>query len=103
MTLPWNRPRVKHPETPTSQYHQGDIWSNGALSKVYEPAPPVFAAMLPVVNIIGHGIYAGQLYVWQGPQVRVSQAAFVAGIGGVVGGTVIQQPLNVPETTNGTQ
>jgi hypothetical protein len=79
--------------------HHGDVFLPGAGNVVFEPA---FA--LPVIYYVGHGVPpAATLSPIQRPQVFVSQVAKVAGIGGVMAGQWINQPLNVPETTNGSQ
>jgi len=101
-TPPPLRARVPH-ITKLYQYHTGDVFLPGAGNAVYEPAPPVFPAILPIVQLIGASILAGQLRVTQYPQVYANQTGLVAGIGGVVAGQIVGQPLNVPETTNGSQ
>jgi hypothetical protein len=78
--------------------HQGDVFLPGAGDKVFQPA---FA--LPVIFYVGHGIPAGSLSPIQRPQSFVTQVARVAGIGGVMAGQWINQPLNIPDTTNGSQ
>jgi hypothetical protein len=97
------KPKLTTPDK-LATYTQGDIWTGGAESAAYHPAYPVIAAMLPPVNLIGNAIYAGPApSTRQGAQVYVNQASKVAGIGGVVNGQMINQPLNIPETTNGSQ
>jgi hypothetical protein len=101
-TPPIFRKRVK-PHA-VAQYHQGDIWLGGAESKVYEPALPWVPAILPPVQLIGNAIYAGPPpSPIQGVQVYANQTMLIAGIGGVLSGQVINQPLNIPDTTNGSQ
>lgn len=88
--------------------HPGYVFLPGAGNAVFEPT-----FQLPIIQLIGSGIYAGPapglvhqrplLMVTQNPQVAIGQAVPVAGIGGVIAGQWINQPLNVPDTTNGSQ
>lgn len=96
------------PRIPTAaglaRYHMGEVFLPGAQAAVYEPAPPVIPAMTPIVNFSGAGILCGAApSTRQGPQVYAFAANTLAGVGGLQAGTIGQQPLNVPETTNGTQ
>lgn len=87
-----------------SNVHHAVFYPVGAGNAVYEPAYPIVPAMLPVVNISGNGILAGRApNPNQPPQVYANQASFVAGIGGVLAGQIFGQPLQIPETTNGSQ
>jgi hypothetical protein len=96
------RPRVK--PSPAAQYHRAYYYPVGAENAVYEPAPPVVPAMLPIVNFSGNGCYYGHApNPIFGPQLRANQTHYVAGVGGVLAGQFINQPLNIPETTNGSQ
>ena len=96
------RPRVT--ATPVTQFHRAPFYPVGAGDAVYEPAFPVVPAMLSPVSITGGGVFSGSSpNPYQGPQVYVSQTALVGGVGGPLAGQFIQQPLNVPETTNGSQ
>ncbi len=81
-------------------YHSGDVFLPGAGNAAFEPA---FA--LPVIQLIGYGIYAGKAPnpLQRAPQIFVSHAARVAGLGGVISGQFVTQPLNVPDTSNGSQ
>jgi hypothetical protein len=102
-TLPQLRPRVPHDNAPY-QFHRAVFYPVGAGDAVYEPAPPIFPAMLPIVNISGNGILAGAApNPNQLPQVYANKTALVSGIGGVMAGQIFGQPLAVPETTNGSQ
>jgi hypothetical protein len=86
------------------QFHHAIFYPVGAGNAVYEPAPPIVPAMLPIVIISGHGILAGCApSPTQPPQVYANKTAFIAGIGGVLAGQIFGQPLQVPETTNGSQ
>lgn len=80
--------------------HHGDVFLPGAGNIVFEPK---FA--LPVIQLIGAAIYAGHtpFATQRAPQVIAMQAAPVAGLGGLISGQFLTQPLNVSETTNGTQ
>lgn len=102
--IPQLRPRVAHVSAPY-QFHRAVFYPVGAGDAVYEPAPPVFPAMLPIVNISGNGILAGHApNPHQAlPQVYANKASFLSGIGGVLAGQIFGQPLMVPETTNGSQ
>lgn len=105
--MPWLptplRPRVPHISR-LYQYHSAPFYPVGAGDAVYEPALPVIPAMLPIVQLVGNGILHGNApNPYQGSQVYANQTGFVAGIGGVLAGQIFNQPLNVPETTNGSQ
>lgn len=104
-SLPILRPRVAHDNAPTAQFHRAVFYPVGAGDAVYEPAAPVFPAMLPIVIISGHGILAGSAPNpnQATPQVYANKTAFLAGIGGPLAGQIFGQPLAVPETTNGSQ
>lgn len=81
--------------------HHGDVFLPGAGNIVFEP---LFS--LPLIQLIGAATYAGPAPdpLQRTPQIFVSQSATVAGIGGMVAGQFMTQPLNVPfDTTNGTQ
>lgn len=78
--------------------HHGDVFLPGAGNVVFEPK---FA--LPPIQLIGAGIYAGALRVTQGPQIRTTYATTTAGLGGLVAGQIITQPLNTPEVGNGSE
>jgi hypothetical protein len=97
------RPRVQ--TSPVAQYHRAPFYPVGAEDAVYEPAAPVVPAMTAgMVNISGNGVlYAHTPTPIWGPQVYANQTAYVAGVGGPLAGQFIGQPLNVPETTNGSQ
>lgn len=96
------RPRVK--TGPVTQYHRAPFYPVGAEDAVYEPAPPVVARMTPAVNFSGAGVLYGHApNPIQGPQVYANQTTYISGIGGPLAGQLITQPLNVPETTNGSQ
>jgi hypothetical protein len=96
------RPRVR--SSPVAQYHRAYFYPVGAMNASYEPAPPVVPAMLPVVNFSGNGAYyAHAPNPIFGPQLYSNQTGYVSGIGGVLSGQFLSQPLNVPETTNGSQ
>jgi hypothetical protein len=96
------RPRVK--VTPATHYHRAPFYPVGAGDAVYEPAPPVVPAMLPIINFSGAGVlYAHTPNPIFGPQWYAQQTAYVAGVGGPLAGQIFGQPLNVPETTNGSQ
>lgn len=96
------RPRVK--ASPITQYHRAPFYPVGAGNAVYEPAPPVVPAMIPIVNFSGAGVlFARAPNPIFGPQMYSNQTAFVAGVGGALAGGIYGQPLNVPETTNGSQ
>jgi hypothetical protein len=74
------------------------------MNSVYEPAPPVIPAMLPIVNFSGNGVlYAHAPNPIFGPQWVALQTAYVAGIGGPLAGQIVGQGLSIPETTNGSQ
>jgi hypothetical protein len=80
-------------------YHSGEVFLPGAGNAAFEPR---FA--YPVVNVFGRGIIAGNPpSTRQSAQVYVTQATRVSGIGGVLVGQMIHQPLNVPDTTLGEQ
>ncbi len=97
------RERVPHINAPY-QFHRAIFYPVGAGDAVYEPAPPVIPAMLPIVIISGRGILAGSApNPYQGPQVYAHKAVYVAGIGGLAAGQMFGQSLVVPETTNGSQ
>lgn len=101
--IPFLRPRVPHISAP-AQYHRAVFYPVGAGDAVYEPAAPIFPAMLPIVNISGNGILAGRPpNPQQPPQVFANKTAFLSGIGGVMAGQIFGQGLTVPETTNGSQ
>lgn len=103
MDNPFLRPRVPHISAPY-QFHHAVFYPVGAGNVVYEPAPPVVAAMLPMVNISGNGILAGAPpNPNQPPQVFANKTAFVSGIGGVLAGQIFGQGLTIPDTTNGSQ
>jgi hypothetical protein len=79
--------------------HHGDVFLPGAGNVVFEPA-----FQLPFIQLIGAAIYAGPAPRSIGrPQVFSVQAVPLAGIGGQVAGQFVTQPLNVPETSNGSQ
>lgn len=97
------RQRVPHVSAPY-QFHRAVFYPVGAGDAVYEPAFPVVPAMLPIVNISGHGILAGSApNPNQGPQLYANKTAFTVGVGGPIAGQIFGQPLMVPETTNGSQ
>lgn len=81
-------------------YHSGDVFLPGAGNAAFEPA-----FQLPVIQLIGYGIYAGSAPnpLQRTPQIYVSHAARINGLGGVISGQFVTQPLNVPETSNGSQ
>jgi hypothetical protein len=88
----------------TAQYYRAPFYPVGAGDAVYEPAYPAVARMTPAVNFSGAGVlYAHTPSPYQGPQVYTNQTSYIAGIGGPLAGQFINQPLNVPETTNGSQ
>jgi hypothetical protein len=101
-------PKLFHRRVPDgsgmAQFHPAVYYPVGAENQVYEPAPPVFAAMLPVVFYAANGIPAGHAPIpTQLQQVYANQAAQISGVGGPLAGTIIGAPLNIPETTNGSQ
>lgn len=104
MNNPFDRPRVAHISAPY-QFHRAIFYPVGAGDAVYEPASPVVAAMLPIVNISGRGIISGRAPNpnQASPQVFANKAAFMSGIGGLLAGQIFGQPLTVPDTTNGSQ
>lgn len=96
------RPRVQ--ASPGVTFHRAPFYPVGAGDAVYLPAPPVVPAMLPMVNFSGNGVlYAHSPNPIFGPQVYSLQTSYVAGVGGPLAGGIYTQPLNVPETTNGSQ
>jgi hypothetical protein len=87
-----------------AQYHAAVFYPVGAENQVYEPGYPVVAAMLPPVGLIGNCVFAGAAPCpTQLPQLYAAKTAFVAGIGGPTAGQIIGAPLNIPDTTNGSQ
>ncbi len=96
------RPRVQ--SSPVSQYHRAPFYPVGAEDAVFEPAYPVVPRMLAIVNFSGAGVLAGNApNTIFGPQVVAMQTGYVSGIGGPLAGQAVNQPLNVPITTNGSQ
>jgi hypothetical protein len=96
------RPRVS--TAPTVQYHRAPFYPVGAGDAVYEPAFPVVPRIIPIVNFSGNGVLAGNApNPIHGPQVFAFQTGLVAGVGGSLAGQFITQPLNIPDTTNGSQ
>ncbi len=96
------RPRVQ--TGPTAVYSKAVFYPVGAENSVYHPAPPVIPAMLPPVYLIGASQWSGNApRTWSPNRVNSNQAAYVAGVGGPLAGQIIHQPLNVQETTNGSQ
>ena len=91
----------KQKQAVPNYYHvaEGDIFLPGAGNAVFLPTTG-----LPPLQLIGHGIYAGPSPSPIQPQlVYANQTAPVSGIGGVVAGQLINQPLQVPDTTNGSE
>jgi hypothetical protein len=87
-----------------AQYHPAVFYPVGSENQVYEPAAPVFPAMLPPVNLIGNAILSNHTpNPLQLPQLYANQTAFVAGVAGPLAGQMVTGPLNIPETTNGSQ
>jgi hypothetical protein len=85
-------------------YHAAVFYPVGAENQVYQPAPPVVPAMLPVVWYGANGITAGHApSPIQLPQLYAQQTGFIAGVGGPLSGQIVMGPLNIPETTNGSQ
>lgn len=76
----------------------GDVFFPGAGNAVFEPA-----FTLPPIQLIGAAIYAGAAPnpLQRAPQIFVSQAATVAGLGGVQAGQFVFAPLNVPDDGDG--
>ena len=96
------RPRVE--STPVTQHYRSPFYPVGAEDAVYEPRYPALPRMTSLVNLSGAGIlYAHTPSPIQGPQLYAAQTAYVSGIGGPLAGQFINQPLNVPDTTNGSQ
>jgi hypothetical protein len=97
------RPRVK--ASPVTQFHRAYFYPVGAMNSVYEPAPPIHPAMLPMfVNFSGNGVlYAHAPNPIFGPQLVALQANYVSGVGGPLAGQIVGQGLTIPETTNGSQ
>jgi hypothetical protein len=96
--------RKRFNPTPTADYHRGDVFLPGAENAVYEPAYPIVPAMLPALSITGTGVFCGRApNPQQLPQVWANQTAFISGVGGPLSGGLYNQPLQVPETTNGSQ
>jgi hypothetical protein len=96
------RPRVK--VSPITQYHSAYFYPVGSGNAVYEPAPPVIPAMLPIVNFSGAGVlFPHSPNPVFGPQMWANQTTYVAGVGGPLSGGMYTQPLNIPDTTNGSQ
>ena len=81
-------------------WHHGDVFLPGAENVVFEPA---FG--LPLFRVQGPGIQAGTGLnpLQRSPQVYAVLGNAVAGLGGLVAGQWINQPLNVPDTTNGSE
>lgn len=101
--IPFLRPRVKN-NSGLSNVHHAIFYPVGAGNAVYEPAYPIVPAMLAVVNISGNGILAGAPpNPNQPPQVYAAKTALISGIGGVMAGQIFGQPLQIPDTTNGSQ
>lgn len=104
---PINRPRTA---TVPGLYHThaGDIFLPGAGNAVFEPL-----FQLPSIQLIGSAIYAGPVnqpgvtrryfQTIQPPQVFINKTAPIAGVGGVIAGQLIHQPLSVPDTSNGSE
>lgn len=103
MSHPLLRPRVGHLSAPY-QFHRAVLYPVGAGDAVYEPAPPVVAAMLPSVSLTGHGVYHGSApNPNQGPLLWANRTAWIAGIGGPLAGQIFGQPLVDPTDGNGSQ
>lgn len=101
--IPFFRPRVAL-NSGLSNVHHAIFYPVGAGNAVYEPAYPIVPAMLPIVVISGRGILAGAPpNPNQPPQLYASKTAMVAGMGGVMAGQIYGQPLQIPDTTNGSQ
>ena len=81
-------------------YHYGDVFLPGSQNVVFQPA-----FTLPMIQLIGAAIYAGPAPNprQRSPQIFVTQAAPIAGLGGMISGQFVTQPLNIPDTTNGSQ
>lgn len=72
-------------------YHIGPRFDPGAQAEVFNP---LFT--LPVIFIRGAGRIAGSLRVTQHPAVWFTQQSGINGLGGVVPGQIIFQPLIDP-------
>lgn len=101
-------PKFFHPRTKapggTAQYHPAVFYPVGSENQVYEPAPPVFAAMLPVVWFTGAAIPAGHApNLISRPMLYSNPTVQVAGVGGPAAGAIIGAPLNVFDSTDGEQ
>jgi hypothetical protein len=91
-THPSTRPRTSGGSGGIYGYHTGDVFDPGAQNQVFEPQ---FA--LPILQLIGSGIYAGHTPRPVNPQVVFATGArTIAGLGGIISGQLITQPLNVP-------
>lgn len=107
MAMPAWLSKIFHPRVKVhsqAQYHPAVFYPVGALNMVYEPPAPQVARMTPVVWFTGNAIPSGNPpSPWQLPQVYAPRAIFVAGVGGPLSGQIVTGPLNVPDSTDGTQ
>ncbi len=97
-TMPAGRRRA---DTTPGVYrgHPGDVFLPGAGNWVFEPR---FG--LPPIQLIGAAIYAGRApSPVQRQIIRTVHATTTAGLGGLVAGQMITQPLNTPDSGFGGQ
>lgn len=96
----WNPLRAKRILHPVAhelyQYHLGIRFDPGAMAEAFEP---LFG--LPLVSFRGSGRVAGALRPLQPPQVWFTQQQGIQGLGGLVAGQVILQPLINPSDFEG--
>jgi hypothetical protein len=86
------RQRSGHPDTGLYQYALYVAPTAGAQEEVFEPT-----FNLPLYSFRGIGRLAGAYMVTEHPQVLVSQAIPIAGIGGPSAGQIFNQPVVYPD------
>lgn len=85
--------RILHPEAENLySYLLGRRFDPGAEAEAFQP---LFE--LPLISFRGPARLAGALMVTQHPQVQVPFANSISGLGGIIAGTYVLSPLQVPE------
>jgi hypothetical protein len=81
-------------------YHYGDVFLPGAGNVVFDTD-----LGLPPISLKGQATYAGPAPnpIQRPPQIFAMQRAPNSGIGGLVAGQLMTQPLTVPDGGNGSQ
>jgi hypothetical protein len=84
--------KIQHPTAYNLYgYHLGPRFDPGAQAEVFNPFNS-----LPLIVIRGAGRVAGALDVLQHPQVWFTQQSGIVGLGGIVPGQIMFQPLIDP-------